>query len=126
MSAALSVSTLSRRRELSALVRPISNCSTSKRPSYSTTVSKIRSIRCESIRWPSASTTSCCMGNLQHNAEVKLQLQPNQNTGQGFDDVRFEELATQRAGDNVGRGKHRQQKGGDEQREIDGRSSLRE
>src|SRR6266571_4269527 len=41
------------------------NSSTSNLPLYSTTVSKICSIRCESIRWPSASTTSCCMGIFQ-------------------------------------------------------------
>src|SRR5258708_17080697 len=99
MSAPLSVSIFRRRCELSALVRPISNCSTSKRPLYSTTVSKISSIRCESIRWPSASTTSCCMDNLQHNAEVELQLQPNQNAGQRFDDIGLEEFAAQRARD---------------------------
>src|SRR5882757_4356359 len=41
------------------------NSSTSNLPLNSTTVSKICSIKCESIRWPSASTTSCCMGNIQ-------------------------------------------------------------
>src|ERR1700743_3641817 len=38
------------------------NCSTSKRPLASTTLSKIRSMTWESIRWPSASKTSSnCM-----------------------------------------------------------------
>src|SRR6266700_7700499 len=106
------------------------NSSTSKRPLYSTTVSKIRSMRCESIRWPSASTTSCCMGSLQDNAvhigQIPLELQPNQDAGEGFDDVGFKELAAQRTRDEVGRGKHGEHEGGDEEREIDWRSSLRE
>src|SRR5262249_49813288 len=38
--------------------RPMENFSTSKRPLYSTTLSKMFSIMWESIRWPSASTTS--------------------------------------------------------------------
>src|SRR5258708_24038325 len=66
------VSTFKRRYEASALVRPIRNSSTSKRPLYSTTVSKIRSIKCESIKWPSASTTSCCMGNSQDSASPQM------------------------------------------------------
>src|SRR4029077_6396790 len=70
-SSACGVSTRIRSLEGSEFVRPMRNSSTSNLPLYSTTVSKIRSIRCESIRWPSASTTSCCMGNLQDNAEVR-------------------------------------------------------
>src|SRR5271170_4523952 len=108
MSAAVSVSTFNRRWELSALVRPISNCSTSKRPLYSTTVSKIRSMRCESIRWPSASTTSCCMGMFQDNAvhQIPLDFDPNQDAGQGLDGVGFEDIVAQGAREKIGRGKH--------------------
>ena len=40
-----------------------------KRPWYSTTVSKMRSIRCESIRWPWASTTSWNMNFQDSNVE---------------------------------------------------------
>src|SRR5665213_2708468 len=69
MSAACAVSTFIRRRDGSALVLPTLNFSTSKRPLYSTTVSKIRSIRCESIRWPSASTTSWNMNFQDSNVE---------------------------------------------------------
>src|SRR6185503_16211208 len=47
------------------------NSSTSNLPLCSTTVSKICSIRCESIRWPSASTTSCCMGNIQDTVALR-------------------------------------------------------
>ncbi len=50
--------TRKRNEEGSPFVRPMENCSTSKLPPNSTTVSKIRSIMCESIRWPCASTTS--------------------------------------------------------------------
>ena len=52
------VSTRRRRYDGSPLVRPMRNCSTSKRPLDSTTLSKICSMTWESIRWPSASTTS--------------------------------------------------------------------
>src|SRR5204863_355308 len=41
----------------SSLVRPIVNCSTSNDASHLMTVSKITFSSCESIRWPSASTT---------------------------------------------------------------------
>src|SRR5437773_9616256 len=43
--------------EGSSLVRPIVNCSTSNDASHLMTVSKITFSSCESIRWPSASTT---------------------------------------------------------------------
>src|SRR6185503_7049713 len=93
MSAALSVSIFRRRCEFSALVRPIWNCSTSKRPLYSTTVSKICSIRCESIRWPSASTTSCCMlGNSQDNPEVRMELGADDVTARGLAKESFRAL----------------------------------
>src|SRR3954470_22698773 len=42
----------------SSLVRPMRNSSTSNAASWRTTVSNIAFISCESIRWPSASTTS--------------------------------------------------------------------
>src|SRR3984957_17050915 len=41
------------------------NCSTSKRPPNSTTVSKICSMMWESIRWPWASTRSCSGSGLE-------------------------------------------------------------
>src|SRR5580692_10457856 len=58
-----------RRRDGSALVFPTLKSSTSNRPLYSTTVSKMRSIRCESMRWPSASTTSWNMNFQDSNVE---------------------------------------------------------
>ena len=42
----------------SSLVRPMRNSSTSNAASWRTTVSNIAFMSCESIRWPSASTTS--------------------------------------------------------------------
>src|ERR1017187_1993519 len=52
------VSTFRRRDDGSLLVRPMRKCCTSNRPLYSTTLSKMFSMIWESIRWPSASTTS--------------------------------------------------------------------
>src|SRR5436309_13975611 len=70
--------------EGSSLVRPIVNCSTSNDASHLMTVSKMTFSSCESIRWPSASTTWLCAacpvmgstqnGQRQHGLDVEIEL----------------------------------------------------